>query len=91
MTGLIMLLMIGVTGRVVARYGLTAPLIVGPTLLSGGIALLARAPVEGNFVLDVLVPSLIAAVGMSLTFIPALMAALASARPEEGGLASGLS
>jgi EmrB/QacA subfamily drug resistance transporter len=90
MTALIMLVMVGVTGRVVARYGYKPPLVVGLGLLAAGIALLGRAPVDGNFVLDVLVPSLIAAVGMSLTFIPTLIAALSSARPEEGGLASGL-
>ena len=90
MTALIMLVMIGVTGRVVARYGFKSPMVVGLALLAAGIALLGRAPVDGNFVLDVLIPSLIAAVGMSLTFIPTLIAALSAARPEEGGLASGL-
>jgi EmrB/QacA subfamily drug resistance transporter len=90
MTVLIMLVMIGVTGRVVARYGFKPPMIVGLGLLAAGIALLGQAPVDGNFVLDVLIPSAIAAVGMSLTFIPTLIAALSSARPEEGGLASGL-
>ena len=90
MTALIMLVMIGVTGRVVARYGFKSPMVVGLGLLAAGIALLGRAPVDGNYVLDVLIPSLIAAVGMSLTFIPTLIAALSAARPEEGGLASGL-
>ena len=90
MTALIMLVMIGVTGRVVARYGFKSPMVVGLALLAAGIALLGRAPVDGNYVLDVLIPSLIAAVGMSLTFIPTLIAALSAARPEEGGLASGL-
>src|ERR687892_675312 len=90
MTALIMLVMVGVTGRIVARYGFKPPMVVGLGLLAAGIALLGRAPVDGNFVLDVLIPSLIAAVGMSLTFIPTLIAALSSARPEEGGLASGL-
>jgi EmrB/QacA subfamily drug resistance transporter len=90
MTALIMVVMVGVTGRVVARYGFKSPMVVGLGLLAAGIGLLGRAPVEGNFVLDVLIPSLIAAVGMSLNFIPTLIAALSSARPEEGGLASGL-
>jgi len=90
MTALIMLVMIGVTGRVVARYGFKSPMVVGLGLLAAGIALLGRAPVDGNYALDVLIPSLIAAVGMSLTFIPTLIAALSAARPEEGGLASGL-
>jgi MFS family permease len=38
----------------------------------------------------VLPASLIAAAGMSLAFIPSLGTAISSARPEEGGLASGI-
>ena len=34
--------------------------------------------------------SLVAALGMSLAFIPSLGTAISSARPEEGGLASGI-
>jgi hypothetical protein len=42
---------------------------------------------SGSFAVDVLGPSLVAAVGMSLVFIPSLGTALSTARPEEGGLA----
>ena len=35
-------------------------------------------------------PSLPAAIGMSLSYIPTLLAALSGARPQESGLASGL-
>jgi MFS family permease len=45
---------------------------------------------DGSFVVDVLPASLIAAAGMSLAFIPSLGTAISSARPEEGGLASGI-
>jgi len=90
MTGLIMLLMIGVTGRVVARLGFKPPMIAGLTLLAGGIALFARIPSDGSFLVDVLPASLVAAAGMSLAYIPVLIAALSSAKPEESGLASGL-
>jgi MFS family permease len=38
----------------------------------------------------VLPASLLAAAGMSLAFIPSLGTAISSARPEEGGLASGI-
>jgi sugar phosphate permease len=39
---------------------------------------------------DVLPASIVAALGMSLAFIPSLGTALSAARPEEGGLASGI-
>ncbi|HEY7793324.1 MAG TPA: MFS transporter [Gaiellaceae bacterium] len=90
MTLLIMVLMVGVTGRLVARYGFRAPTVVGLALLAIGIAGLGRFPVGGSFAVDVLVPSLIAAAGMSLAFIPALMAAISRAEPSDAGLASGL-
>ena len=42
------------------------------------------------FVTHVLPASLVAAVGMSLAYIPALMSAVSHARKEESGLASGI-
>jgi MFS family permease len=45
---------------------------------------------DGSFAVDVLPASLIAATGMALAFIPSLGTAISSAKPEEGGLASGI-
>ena len=90
MTGAIMFLMVGVTGRVVARVGFKPPMTIGLVLLAAGIALFARIPADGSFAVDVLPASLLAAAGMSLAYIPVLIAALSSARPGEAGLASGL-
>ena len=90
MTVAIMLLMVGVTARVVGRFGFKPPIVAGLFLLALGIGLFARVPAEGSFLGDVLWVSLIAAVGMSLAYIPVLVASLSSAAPEEAGLASGL-
>ena len=90
MTLVIMVLMIGITGRLVARFGFKPPMVAGLILLAGGIALFARVPADGTFLADVLPASLVAAGWMSLAYIPVLIAALSSARPEEAGLASGL-
>ena len=54
------------------------------------MAVLSLVRLDGNFVVDVLPASLIAAAGMSLAFIPSLGTAIGAARPEEGGLASGI-
>jgi len=51
---------------------------------------LAFARPTGNFTVDVLPASLVAALGQALAFIPSLGTAISSARPEEGGLASGI-
>jgi EmrB/QacA subfamily drug resistance transporter len=90
MTVSIMLVMVGVTGRLVAKFGFKTPMIAGLALLATGIGLFARLPADGSFVVDVLPASLVAALGMSLAYIPVLISALSSARPDEAGLASGV-
>jgi MFS family permease len=50
----------------------------------------ATSHLHVNFAVDVLPASLVAAAGMALAFIPSLGTAISSARPEEGGLASGI-
>lgn len=90
MTIAIMLLMVGATGRLVARFGFKSNMIMGLIALAVSLFLFSRVPVDGTFVTDVLPASLLAAVGMSLTYIPGTIAATASAPPEEMGLASGI-
>jgi len=90
MTAAIMLLMVVVAPRVVSRFGPKPPVVAGMLLLAAGMAVLSLARPDGSFAVDVLPASLIAAAGMSLAFIPSLGTAIQSARPEEGGLASGI-
>jgi hypothetical protein len=90
MTAAIMLLMVAVAPRVVNRFGPKLPIVAGMLLLAAGMAVLSLVRADGSFLADVLPASLIAAAGMSLAFIPSLGTAISSARPEEGGLASGI-
>lgn len=90
MTAAIMVLMVGVTGRVVARFGFAPVSVAGLAVLAAGIGWLSMVPADGSFVVDVLPASLVAAVGMSLAYIPVMMAALSGAAPQEAGLASGI-
>ncbi len=90
MTAAIMLLMVVVAPRVVNRFGFKAPVVAGMLLLAAGMATLSLVRSDGSFLVDVLPASLIAATGMALAFIPSLGTAISSARPEEGGLASGI-
>jgi predicted MFS family arabinose efflux permease len=62
----------------------------GLLVLAAGLVLLSLVRENGSFVVDVLPASLVAAAGMALAFIPSLQTAISSARPEEGGLASGI-
>jgi hypothetical protein len=90
MTAAIMVLMVGVTGRLVARFGAAPVSVAGLAVLAGGIGWLSLVPVEGSFAADVLPASPVAAVGMSLAYIPVMIAALSGAAPQEAGLASGI-
>ncbi len=90
MTLAIMVLMMMATEKVVGRIGPKSALVVGLGILGAALMLFARMPVGGSFVADVLVPSLLGAIGMSLAYIPAMITSTATARPEDGGLASGL-
>jgi MFS family permease len=90
MTVAIMFLMVVVAPRVIGRLGPKTPIVAGLLVLAVGMAALSLARPDGNFAADVLPASLIAATGMALAFIPSLGTAISAARPEEGGLASGI-
>jgi EmrB/QacA subfamily drug resistance transporter len=90
MTLTIMVLMVVVAPRVIARFGPKPPTVAGMLLLAAGMAALSLVRADGSFAADVLPASLLAAAGMALAFIPTLGTAISAARPEEGGLASGI-
>jgi EmrB/QacA subfamily drug resistance transporter len=90
MTVLIMAGMIVLAPRVIGRFGPKAVTVAGLAVLAAGMGWLSLIRPEGSFWVDVLPASLVAALGMSLAFIPSLGTAISSARPEEGGLASGI-
>lgn len=90
MTVLIMIGMIVLAPRMINRFGPKAMTVAGLAILAVGMGWLSLIRPDGNFWVDVLPASLVAALGMSLAFIPSLGTAISSARPEEGGLAAGI-
>jgi EmrB/QacA subfamily drug resistance transporter len=90
MTVAIMLGMVVVAPRLMARIGVKPMVVGGLLLLAAGLVGLSFGRADGTFAVDVLPASLVAAAGMALAFIPSLQTAISSARPEEGGLASGI-
>ena len=77
-------------GRLVARFGPGPPLALGMGMVAVGMLLFARLPVDGTYLADVLVPSLLTAAGLGLAFVPVTIAAVAGVSAPEAGLASGL-
>ena len=81
---------IGLSAKLVMRFGIRRPLAAGLTLAACGLALFARAPVHGSFALDVLPSMLLLGFGAGIAFNPMLLAAMSDVAPEEAGLASGV-
>jgi EmrB/QacA subfamily drug resistance transporter len=76
--------------RLIMRFGIKAPILGGLAFFIAGLLLFARAPVDGDFVMDVLVPMLCFGVGGGITFNPLLLAAMGDVEPQDSGLASGI-
>jgi EmrB/QacA subfamily drug resistance transporter len=81
---------IGLSAKLVMRFGIRPPLTAGLTLAAIGLLLFARAPVDGNFVVDVLPSMILLGLGAGMAFNPVLLAAMSDVEPAEAGLASGV-
>ena len=79
-----------VSDRLVMAYGIRPPLTVGLALAAASLALFAMAPVDGNFVTDVLPSMVLLGIGAGIAFNPVLLAAMGDVEPHEAGLASGV-
>jgi EmrB/QacA subfamily drug resistance transporter len=81
---------LGLSAKLVMRFGIRPPLGVGLGLAAVGLLLLARAPVDGSFTPDVLPSMILLGFGAGMAFNPVLLAAMSDVAPEESGLASGV-
>jgi EmrB/QacA subfamily drug resistance transporter len=79
-----------VSPKLVMRFGIKPPLVSGLALMAVGILLFARAPIDGNFLVDVLPAMLLQGLGAGIGFNPILLAAMSDVEPSESGLASGV-
>jgi MFS family permease len=83
-------LSLGLSAKLVLRFGIRAPLATGLGLAAAGLALFARAPVDGVFVVDVLPSMILLGLGAGMAFNPVLLAAMSDVEESEAGLASGV-
>jgi EmrB/QacA subfamily drug resistance transporter len=81
---------VGLSARLVLRYGQRRPLATGLLLAALGLALFARMPVQGHFALDVLPGMLLIGFGAGLAFNPLLLVAMNDVEVSQAGLASGI-
>jgi hypothetical protein len=81
---------IGLSAKLVMRFGIRLPLAAGLVLAAAGLVLFVRAPVGGSFVVDVLPSMILLGFGAGMAFNPVLLAAMNDVGPSEAGLASGV-
>src|SRR5688572_15539771 len=81
---------VGLSARLVNRFGIRKPLVAGLLLAGAGLLWFARAPVDGSLLVDVVPGMVLLGLGAGMAFNPMLLAAMSDVKPSESGLASGI-
>jgi EmrB/QacA subfamily drug resistance transporter len=81
---------LGLSAKLVMRFGFRAPLAGGLLLAGMGLAWFARMPVQGGFMVDVLPGMVLLGLGAGIAFNPVLLASMSDVKPEDAGVASGM-
>lgn len=80
----------GISSQLATKVGFKPVLLCGLVLIALGLLWWSQISPDGSYVGDILGPSLVAAVGLGLAFVPITIAAVARVGEHESGLASGL-
>jgi EmrB/QacA subfamily drug resistance transporter len=80
----------GAASQLVTKIGFKNSLVIGTLFIAAGLAWFSQVSAGGSFVADVLGPSILAAIGLGMSFVPVTIAAVTGTKPHEAGLASGL-
>jgi predicted MFS family arabinose efflux permease len=81
---------LGISAKLVMRFGIRGPLTVGLLLAAGGLLLFARAPLVGSVWIDVVPAMSLLGIGAGIAFNPLLLAAMNDVPTSDSGLASGM-
>jgi len=81
---------LGLSAKMVMRFGIRVPLATGLALTAAGLALFALSPVDGSFALHVLPGMALLGIGCGMAMNPVLLAAMSDVPQSESGLASGV-
>ena len=79
-----------VAQMIVGRVGVRPTLTAGLLISAGGLALIARLPVDGHYFWDIFPAFVVGGAGMGLSFVPVTIASLTGIERSEAGVASGL-
>jgi MFS family permease len=83
-------LSIGVTARLIMRFGAYAVVLAGLAMITIALGLAARGPMISNYFPDLFIPMALLGIGGGLAFPSLAVLAMARTTPSDSGLASGL-
>ncbi|MGW0082258.1 MFS transporter [Streptomyces sp. NPDC003393] len=83
-------LSLGLSPKVIARFGPRTVLLPGLALIAAGLAALGRVPADGSYAVDVLPALLPLGIGFGLAMPAVATLAMSAATPEDSGIASGM-
>lgn len=84
------LLSVGLSARLIMRYGARSVLLAGQVLVAASLVLLVLGPPATQYLRDWLGPILLLGIGAGLAFPALTILAMADATPSDSGLASGI-
>ncbi|MEU8687994.1 MFS transporter [Streptomyces sp. NPDC048665] len=83
-------LSLGLSPKLIARFGPRAVLLSGLSLIAAGLAVLGRVPAGGSYAVDVLPALLPLGIGFGLAMPSLATLAMSAATPQDSGVASGM-
>ena len=81
---------VGVTARLMGRFGPLRVLLVGLTAIAGSLVLLSQLPAHASYFPTIFVPFALLGLGAGLSFLPLMTMAMAEVPLADAGLASGI-
>jgi EmrB/QacA subfamily drug resistance transporter len=82
---------VGITARLVNRFGAKLTLLPGLLLMTAALAWFARLPAHGSYLVDLLPGFLVMGCGAALTFMPLISLSMSGVPAADFGAASGMS
>ena len=80
----------GVASQLTTKIGFKPVLAAGMVFIAAGLVWFSQVSPDGDYLSDILGPSLLAAIGLGLGFVTSTIAAVSGVANHESGLASGL-
>ncbi|MFZ0976354.1 MAG: MFS transporter [Solirubrobacteraceae bacterium] len=81
---------LGVTARLMGRFGALRVLLVGLAAIAASLVLLSQIPAHASYLPTIVVPFLLLGFGAGLSFLPLMTMAMANVPLADAGLASGI-